>query len=693
MPERNDHYVVKGITEYLNPGDPIPERREVDEWYNSTAIIDRLQVFVFLMGLREFQAMPPVDSEGNPNTLSYFQVAGIHGYPKIPWDEETTTKAPDNDWGGYCTHNSILFPTWHRPYMLLFERLIFNHMRGWVENSGLGEKVKDLLIDAIKTWRLPYWDESKEHDGGVYKFPDIAMKQYIQIPSEHLLQGPGYLDRVLNPMAKFSLKDGENFGMYGVDYVDDDANFGICQATGRWPNATVGEEWINGANNYTNITDAMEEHKWYQWKNEPKTRTLTLANSVFRLLSHQDSSPFAAYECFASTRQYSDPRDKTLRPPLNWLSIEAIHNNLHNWSGGLGHMSEIPVSAFDPLFMLHHCNIDRIFALWQNIWGDGAEHWVKPSYPDHKWDDPSGNWSTVPGSIVDSKTPLAPFRNGSGENDYFTSDDVKDWSTLGYTYTGLPREWKPRGGGAALAAQDNVEGLSVGLGLQFRHEVVRAINKSQGIARNEFLAWAAAKRRERDGDDEEDGDSKKSGSIVKGGRDGETFNDYVANVTYNKYALGGRSYVIHFILGDASKGDSGKILVGDRAEIVDTVYNFAGTDPAACANCQRQREEGALCVAQVSLNRALLKLLEDNSVDLDTLDEEVITKFLNDELKWFVTDKKGKIIDIETLLPHFEVHIAVGEVKYYYDTTKLSNHGSYRVLAGATDSHPGGWKA
>ncbi|KAK6521474.1 hypothetical protein TWF506_001687 [Arthrobotrys conoides] len=701
MPARNDHYVVEGITEYLKPGDPVPERREVDEWYNSKTVTDRLQVFVFLMGLREFQAMPPVDSQGNPNTLSYFQVAGIHGYPKIPWDEETTTKAPDNDWGGYCTHNSILFPTWHRPYMLLFERLIFNHMREWINKSELGPSVQALLIDAIKTWRLPYWDESKEYGDGIYKFPDIAIKQYIEIPSEHLLRGPGYLDSVLNPMAKFSLKDGDNFGMYGVDYTDDDANFGICQATGRWPSATAGEEWINGANNYTNITDAMEEHKWYQWKNEPKKRTLTLANSVFRLLSHQDSSPFAAYECFASTRKYSDPRDKTIRPPLNWLSLEAIHNNLHNWSGGLGHMSEIPVSAFDPLFMLHHCNIDRLFALWQNIWGDGAEHWVKPSYPDHTWDDPSGNWSTEPGSIVDSKTPLAPFRNGSGETDYFTSDDVKDWSTLGYTYTGLPRQWKPKDSGAAevpiaLAAEDNVEGqgISIGLGLQFRREVVQAINKSQGIARNEFLAWAAAKRRERDGDTEDDGDSKKSGDFIKeGDRDGETFNDYVANVTYNKYALNGKSYVIHFILGDASKGDSGKILVGERAEIVDTVYNFAGTDPAACQNCRKQREEGALCVAQVSLNRALLKLLEDTSVDLDTLDEEIVAKFLNDELKWFVTDKMGQIIDIETLLPKFEVHIAVGKVKYFYDATKLTNHGSYRVLSGATDSYPGGWKA
>lgn len=28
---------------------------------------------------------------------------------------------PDFQFGGYCTHSSILFVTWHRPYLALFE--------------------------------------------------------------------------------------------------------------------------------------------------------------------------------------------------------------------------------------------------------------------------------------------------------------------------------------------------------------------------------------------------------------------------------------------------------------------------------------------------------------------------------------------------------------------------------------------
>lgn len=33
------------------------------------------------------------------------------GVDPIPGSEDT----------GYCTHNSILFPTWHRPYLVLYE--------------------------------------------------------------------------------------------------------------------------------------------------------------------------------------------------------------------------------------------------------------------------------------------------------------------------------------------------------------------------------------------------------------------------------------------------------------------------------------------------------------------------------------------------------------------------------------------
>jgi len=49
-------------------------------------------------------------------------------------------------------------------------------------------------------------------------------------------------------------------------------------------------------------------------------------------------------------------------------SIEEIHDRIHGYVGGPGHMGVVPFSAFDPVFWLHHCMIDRIFALWEAVY-------------------------------------------------------------------------------------------------------------------------------------------------------------------------------------------------------------------------------------------------------------------------------------------------------------------------------------
>lgn len=82
------------------------------------------------------QALYYFTQEDQGNEQSYFSIAGncasypwplcqknnarlfsgIHGYPFVTWD------GVQGDFqAGYCTHESILFPPWHRPYLALFE--------------------------------------------------------------------------------------------------------------------------------------------------------------------------------------------------------------------------------------------------------------------------------------------------------------------------------------------------------------------------------------------------------------------------------------------------------------------------------------------------------------------------------------------------------------------------------------------
>ena len=51
--------------------------------------------------------------------LSFFQIGGIHGLPYVSWNDSGSEEV--GDWGGYCTHGSNLFPTWHRPYVSTYE--------------------------------------------------------------------------------------------------------------------------------------------------------------------------------------------------------------------------------------------------------------------------------------------------------------------------------------------------------------------------------------------------------------------------------------------------------------------------------------------------------------------------------------------------------------------------------------------
>jgi hypothetical protein len=48
-----------------------------------------------------------------------------------------------------------------------------------------------------------------------------------------------------------------------------------------------------------------------------------------------------------------------------YVPLETPHNQLHDVIGGQGGvMSDVSIAAFDPVFWLHHCNMDRHYYTW-----------------------------------------------------------------------------------------------------------------------------------------------------------------------------------------------------------------------------------------------------------------------------------------------------------------------------------------
>jgi hypothetical protein len=67
------------------------------------------------------------------------------------------------------------------------------------------------------------------------------------------------------------------------------------------------------------------------------------------------------YERFSSAPTKLTKSDEV----LDYVPLESPHNSLHNIIGGKsGNMSSIDIAAFDPIFWLHHCNMDRHFYTW-----------------------------------------------------------------------------------------------------------------------------------------------------------------------------------------------------------------------------------------------------------------------------------------------------------------------------------------
>lgn len=98
----------------------------------------------------------------------------------------------------------------------------------------------------------------------------------------------------------------------------------------------------------------------------------------------------------------------------------ALHNEVHRWVGGtMGKM----VSPNDPVFWLHHCNIDRLWARWQPLHPTSAPYLPVAGAPQGQ---------NLHDNMIFSAGLPAPWPGAS------TPESVIDNLALGYTYDALP---------------------------------------------------------------------------------------------------------------------------------------------------------------------------------------------------------------------------------------------------------------
>ena len=328
-----------------------------------------------------------------------------------------------------------------------------------VANQFPEGELRDNYTAAASTLRVPYWDWAMTPPSGQNSLPDSVAQPTITVTT------PNGTQTIANPLYSYTFHPMEP-GLYYTQFLQ-------WPHTLRWPNTTDAN-----AVSQVNLLLSTLDNQQPSWSQRIYNLFVLDKNYNFMDFSNE------MFNADSSSSQVD--------------SIESIHNSIHTEVGGpnFGHMGVIDVSAFDPVFWMHHAMVDRCFALWQAIYPSTYVEPYAQSVPSY--------WYSV-GQVLDEKTNLLPFHS-DGSGDYWTSDSVRNHTVFSYTYPEL--------------VSGNV------------NDVITAINTLYG--------------------------SSSSGTPLKHKRqtysnNGTTGNpkQYIANIKTQKYALG-TSYSIYFFLGRPS---------------------------------------------------------------------------------------------------------------------------------------------
>ncbi|OJD13983.1 hypothetical protein AJ78_05620 [Emergomyces pasteurianus Ep9510] len=609
---------------------------------------------LYVLALRIFYDRPA------DHPKSYFQISGIHGMPYRPWNgEEVPKNGPKPT--GYCTHSTVLFPSWHRPYVALYEQCIQEIIATEIlpkipGNDPDYQKYKT----AAETFRIPYWDwaapppESQQEIINKWLPPTAQEKQVPNLV-------PGFPQAIDNPLYQYVLKPQggkTKWSDYGVETLkvgpEEDVEYGDCVGLSRCPEKKYymlkqeaekegvvwtddfPKKWREGEilslEVHKNFTNAMP---WFI----PGTPNISkkehdAAENIWRLFNYS-----LTYPSFATNGELPKT-DEEVKTGHWYQSLESIHNNVHLFVGGdnNGHMTQVPVASFDPFFWLHHANVERFYSIWQylhdNEWFSDTTEILK---------DASGNMLNAKGEVVNNEkdalritvgpnTPLAPFRNRAGN--FYTSNDVRNHTVFNYTYPEL-QTWN----------YDNKEA--------HKKVIWALLNKTYGGHKASTLKQKRAS-------------------------EAETL-EVVINVSFYKFLFSGMPFNVKIYIQHGDKKDPSQDYIGN-------VYNFSAPSSSdgkeICSNCTVLELTRATCNAQVVVSH-LLKYFHlypgDENINIDNADE--VEKFLKKRLYVQIISTAGKEIvppNTKDNKPAVTISVAHSKARYSNDDSKPTAFSAFK---------------
>ena len=268
-------------------------------------------------------------------------------------------------------HNGSTFLTWHRYYLLIVER----------ELRRVAQKIH------VENFTLAYWD-----------WTPMATNLFTQ----DLFGSPSYSRSPVNVTGNLF---GNN--MWPV----------VCDQHYRSENSTSCDsvrDLCNVSSDRTNNRPLKRGVKCDSCDIQflPTDVSIQMALAASKYRTHSDYTKDTEF----NRRLEGFVELCAGEVPKCFFTEQKSHNNLHNavhiYMGG--HMRVVPTASNDPIFFLHHANIDRIFEAWLRKFNGN-----RPDYMPVSGEHPGHN-------LRDYLVPFFPLK---------TNDDMyKVSSELGFTY-------------------------------------------------------------------------------------------------------------------------------------------------------------------------------------------------------------------------------------------------------------------
>ncbi|PVF92484.1 Di-copper centre-containing protein [Serendipita vermifera] len=635
------------ITQGVTSPAPLVARQEIRTFARDKELME-----LYLLGLERFQKAVQTDP------LSWYQIAGIHGRPYVVYDGAAGSTNLGGNFGGYCTHSSTLFPTWHRPYLALFEQTLTKHVTD-IANEYQGND-RQRYIAASQRFRVPYWDWAANSD-----LPD-----FVSIQAEVVVNSPTGSRRMPNPLYAYAFHPMDStFG----DGTAAERSWESWMATIRWP--TRGDS--RGVSDTTTLEAILQRNR------------AAIRLRVYNLLTQS-----ATYEAFSN-----DGFDGPRTDPRYYDSLEAIHGTIHGLTGNDGHMGDPDFAAFDPVFWLHHANVDRLFALWQALHPD---LFVAPRL------NFEGTFTTRPGTREGPQSNLTPFWRSSGV--FWNSEGARDTRTFNYTYPELA-QW------STLPPQEKARRLRTQINDMYgrgspvdriRQEFFQPPTTARPAAAMAAKMEAPAAQQPVAAPDATTSNviasvasvapaqkpvdaAQKGVELVENTAAGESvlanekqYTEWIANISVEKFAAK-RAFFVHIFLGDFTT-DSSKW--GQDANLVGTHVVFANNIASTgCERCHENAENHKLVSGTIPLTAALADRLGEDKIS--KLEPAEIIPYLQRNLHWRIQRYDGTVIE-RTDMPSLKVAVAHFEASVPESIAQFPTWGEGHKDTSVTVGRPGG---